>query len=121
MSRGHSFCRDGDADRIGTHGRALNAKIEKNADLSWVGEKYETLLAFTRDNEVNDKASVIALVEAFNRYRSAVVDILDERDNSGQEGLRSTILEEFFFHLFRDVAMKRLEGDIMAFPRNSGC
>ena len=41
------------------------------------------------------------MVKALNRYRQATIPVFDRLDNSGQSGLGSTIMEEFFYLLFQ--------------------
>lgn len=53
-------------------------------------------IRFDLGNRSSRKAAVEELTEYLNAYRNISLPILEARDNSGQENLRSTILEEFF-------------------------
>jgi hypothetical protein len=71
---------------------------------------YDEFLAAIEGVKIIDEASVRALVAAVNQYRREVLYVLEDRDNSGQENLRSTIMEEFFQHLFGDIVRDLLNG-----------
>ncbi len=86
------------------HGPALKNKATETNDigLSSVLADYDSFIA-TAENIKFDinipgdvKSAVITLTEALNVYRSKAIPILEGRENSGQENLRSSILEEFF-------------------------
>jgi len=86
------------------HGPVLKNKCAgtADADLLQLVEKYdhyiESALKLTFD--LNDKVSLYSaikeLTSQLNFYRNSALSILEARENSGQENLRSSILEEFF-------------------------
>jgi len=86
------------------HGPALkNKALETNDDgLKSVLADYDIFIAaaesikFDISNPEAIRSAVIKLTQALNVYRSRAIPILEARDNSGQENLRSSILEEFF-------------------------
>ena len=55
--------------------------------------------------KVLNKRNIGRLVESFNTYRSKVAYVFEARENSGQENLQSTMMEEFFKHLLRDLVI----------------
>lgn len=50
--------------------------------------------------EVLDDAKIVEMVDALNTYRNIAIPVFDSVENSGQNGLGSTIMEEFFYLLF---------------------
>ena len=50
-----------------------------------------------------DKNGVTSFVKSFNDYRSKTAYIYERRKNSGQELIRSSMLEGFFQYLFKDI------------------
>jgi hypothetical protein len=86
------------------HGPALENKIAEtnDADLKRVFDSYKIFIttaeaiSFDIHNPESSKSAVIDLTKALNSYREIAIPILEARDNSGQENLRSSILEEFF-------------------------
>jgi hypothetical protein len=99
-----------------SHGQKLYAKLknEKNSELRTIVERYQEFLDSIDKLEVLDEVSVHKFVDSFNKYRNNVVYALEDRPNSGQENLRSSMLEEFFQRLLKDEILKAL-GDT---PRN---
>lgn len=93
---------------LGVHGRLLSNKKEKSPGLDLVWQRYEEFGSTVDDLIVNDDTSIKILVEALNLYRREVLDILEERKNSGQEKLRSSIMEEFFSKLFGNLISERI-------------
>jgi len=93
-----------------SHGKKLNAKLKKREDseLKKVAKHYQAFLEGLKKLKVLDESSVYKFVDLFNKYRSNVVYTLENRPNSGQENLRSSLLEEFFQHLFKDAMVKVL-------------
>ncbi|SDA14869.1 Bpu10I restriction endonuclease [Nitrosospira sp. Nsp18] len=86
------------------HGPVLKNKYceTKDPQLYLVLNAYEEFVAaalnipvITNDTESVKKA-IEQLTDILNRYRSFAIPVLEKRDNSGQENLRSSILEEFF-------------------------
>lgn len=96
-------------DRHYVHGALLKVKSTTGADLAAVYEHYKEFLEKTKDLSVIDEVAVKDLVSAFNDYRLAVLKPIESRKNSGQENIRSSMLEEFFCHLFIDVIKESLE------------
>ena len=96
------------------HGKALFEKIQSSGDRTLKGAYDDYLkyrekigsLKILKNKAVND------LVEATNEYRKKVLYVFEKRQHSGQEGLRSSILEEFLFHLFRDLMNQRLSNNL---------
>ena len=86
------------------HGPALeNKALETNDDqLKRVLSDYRQFIkaaediTFDLNNPKEASDAVIQLTRALNIYRNSAVPILEARENSGQENLRSSILEEFF-------------------------
>lgn len=81
----------------------LQAKSHRDDSLRSVYAKYVEFLNEISDFKIIDEFSVKKAVEAFNDYRGAVLSIIEARPNSGQENIRSSMLEEFFCHLFSDL------------------
>lgn len=90
------------------HGTNLENKFKATSDtdlgqcLSEYQKFRDTIASLSRDAPY----FVEDAVKALNAYRENAIPILEKRKNSGQENLRSTILEEFFVHLFQDVLEK---------------
>lgn len=96
-------------ERHYVHGTLLKEKSTTSADLAMVYNHYKEFLENTKDLSILDDAGVKDLVSAFNDYRLAVLEPIESRKNSGQENIRSSMLEEFFCHLFIDVIKDSLE------------
>lgn len=87
------------------HGNALNNKVTATGD-----EALTTLLkvyfSYRKALDVlleKPELDFDAIVNVLNEYRNISIPILEKRSNSGQEGLRSTILEEFMYIIFNRV------------------
>jgi hypothetical protein len=86
------------------HGATLanKAASSKDASLTVILRDYQvfleqaTALTFDLENRSSTEAAIAELTRLLNAYRQKSVPVLESRDNSGQENLRSTILEEFF-------------------------
>jgi hypothetical protein len=86
------------------HGPVLESKYKEAAapDLLMVLSAYRKFISdalairFTLRDPSSRLAAIKELTECLNLYRSVALPILEARDNSGQENLRSSILEEFF-------------------------
>ena len=89
--------------RMGNHGQLLKSKSTSGEDLKYAYEAYLRYRRTTSGLKVRDEESVRKLVEAYNTYRKEVVYLFEKRKNSGQEGLRSSMLEELFADLFGDL------------------
>lgn len=61
---------------------------------------YETYREKIKSIKSLSNHDLIQMVDALNVYRRESLPILDKLDNSGQSGLGSTIIEEFFYLLF---------------------
>lgn len=90
---------------IGIHGRILEQKICTCQDLKPIKQKYDEYRYSIRQLKIKDKESVEQAVDLLNQYRSAAIPVFESRINSGQETLRSSILEEFFTYLFKDLVI----------------
>ena len=95
-------------ERHYVHGTLLKEKSTTGKDLALVYKHYKEFLEKTKDITVLDETGVKDLVRAFNNYRLAVLEPIESRKNSGQENIRSSMLEEFFCHLFIDVIKESL-------------
>jgi len=84
------------------HGTILKSK-SSNPELNLIYQEYVRFLSTISEFTIVDETGVIRLVEAFNVYRTSVLYLLETRKNSGQENLRSSMLEELFCHLFEDL------------------
>jgi len=91
------------------HGELLQRKSSNGPDLQKIYENYKEFLCETEQLSVVNDESVKALVEAFNKYRTNSLHLIESRKNSGQENIRSSMLEEFFCHLFVDLIQDILE------------
>lgn len=59
-----------------------------------------------------DDDGILKIVDALNAYRRVAVPVFDSVKNSGQNGLGSTIMEEFFFLLFnKKISLMSIEHD----------
>jgi len=90
------------------HGKLLKTKSESSAELKKGYQWYLKFLDQISNEFITDEAGVNKLVFEFNEYRTQVIGILESRKNSGQENLRSSMLEEFFCHLFSDLLKESL-------------
>jgi len=85
------------------HGKLLKEKSTTGADLKQVYADYLQFLREVDTLKIIDAEAVKTFVSSFNEYRSKVQYIIEARPNSGQENIRSTMLEEFFRHLLQDL------------------
>ena len=87
------------------HERVLRKKVNANddQDLIFCLSKFEDLKIKANEINIVDKESVYSFTEMFNNYRKICAYIFEKRKNSGQELLRSTMLEGFFQFLFKDI------------------
>ncbi|GMO94235.1 Bpu10I family restriction endonuclease [Bradyrhizobium sp. TM239] len=85
------------------HGSLLRRKAKDNPTLASILGSYEKFSTAALSLVVSDKNSVFALVEAFNAYRNEAVYLFESGKNVPQENLRSTMLEELFSWLFKDL------------------
>ena len=90
------------------HGSKLRKKVSKikNKDDSLFGclEKYEIWKEKSLSVKTRDQAGIELLVQYLNEYKSYSEAIFDQRSNSAQEVLQSSILEEFFEYLFCNIS-----------------
>lgn len=86
------------------HGPVLKKKYHETSDSGLADallayEQYISdalSIAFDIRNKRSLNSAINLLTEILNNYRNIAVPIFEKRPNSGQENLRSTILEEFF-------------------------
>ncbi|MBS3176456.1 Bpu10I family restriction endonuclease [Candidatus Woesearchaeota archaeon] len=92
------------------HGFTLNNKLQStgDSDLKAVWSHYVGYRKKKSQIKILEDEAVRLFVKATNEYRKSSIKILESRKNSGQENLRSTILEEFFQHLFSDLIKQKL-------------
>lgn len=89
---------------LGAHGPVLQKKCDSSQDneLRKLFDVYQKFIldleniTFNINDESSSKQAIYLLTDKLNDYRNIALPILENRDNSGQENLRSTILEEFF-------------------------
>jgi hypothetical protein len=89
------------------HRDALTNKAASDAALQPVLDAYQTFATQAAKLTIRKAADVKKLVALANAYRELAMYSLEDRDNSGQENLRSSILEEFLGWLFKDVHVAR--------------
>lgn len=59
-----------------------------------------------------DDAGILKIVDALNEYRRVAIPVFDSVKKSGQTGLGSTIMEEFFYLLFsKKLSLLNIEHD----------
>lgn len=90
------------------HGSKLSEKIAKSRkrgddSLDQLWQVYEDWKQQSLAVPTRDRKGISALVDHLNTYKSRAEPILDKRDNSAQEVLVSSILEEFMEHLFAQI------------------
>ncbi|GFE67250.1 Bpu10I family restriction endonuclease [Litoreibacter roseus] len=85
------------------HGSLLLRKSAEKAVLAPALAAYEAFVKAVSALEIKDDASVIQLVGAFNAYRRAAIPIFEAGKNVPQENLRSTMMEELYAWLFKDI------------------
>lgn len=96
------------------HGNLLYKKSkQKDKDILKAWEYYKQYRNEIDSLDLLNAEEIRLLVRATNSYRNNVIGIFESRKNSGQEGLRSTILEEFFCHLFKNLVKSYLGKDTL--------
>ncbi|MDB4734469.1 Bpu10I family restriction endonuclease [Akkermansiaceae bacterium] len=89
------------------HGSKLERKAASNDDLAKPLEYYNEWKNGSEAIEGRTPADIKKLTELLEIYKSNVESVFDQRNNSAQEVLQSSIIEEFFEYLFcyleRDV------------------
>ena len=91
-----------------THGNILSKKKDSCIEMHNSWEKYVSFRRTVDVLHICDEQSIRAYVEALNLYRRETLYYYESLDNSGQQNLRSTILEEAFQHLFKDLVVEIL-------------
>lgn len=87
------------------HGNILKKKSKK-PELKSILSEYKTYRSKI-DAVVYSKSTIEELVDALNDYRRKAIPVFDKIQNSGQSGLASTIMEEFFYILFSKIIKSR--------------
>ena len=82
------------------HGSKLANKIKQHEALGPLFDCYQKWKKLYLAVETRTDEDIILLVEYLNEYKNEVEPILDARQNSAQEVLQPSILEEFFEYLF---------------------
>ena len=98
-----------------THETILLNKINNTNDDN-LKSCYKKFLEFkerTLKLNIINKQDVKKLVEYFNHYRNECAYIYEKRKNSGQELIRSSMLEGFFQLLFKDIVKKFIKNETM--------
>lgn len=85
------------------HRDTLTKKVASDAALQPVLDAYQAFATDAAKLTIRKASDVKKLVALANNYREVALYPLEDRDNSGQENLRSSILEEFLGWLFKDV------------------
>lgn len=91
------------------HGNLLEKKSKSDKEINKVYSYYKNLLLSISKYKIIDEKSITKYVSEFNTYRELSLKIIEARANSGQENIRSSMLEEFFCHLFFDLTEVILE------------
>jgi hypothetical protein len=104
--------------QVYTHGARLERKASKNPKLSGALKLYETWKFSSLAVVGRTDAEIVTLTDLLNNYKNAVEPILDSRANSAQEGLQSSILEEFFGYLFSYISLE-VGSDLLRRPASS--
>ncbi|MDB5052313.1 MAG: Bpu10I restriction endonuclease beta subunit [Bacilli bacterium] len=91
------------------HGKILNEKKNNSIELEIAFNHYCEFRRAIEGLNILSIENIRDLVNEVNDYRSKVINIFESRPNSGQEGFRSTILEEFFYHLFKDLVSRHID------------
>jgi len=85
------------------HGNLLKNKSTSDKEVKKIYESYLKFIANISALQITDDKSINKFVGEFNSYRESVLYTIENRKNSGQENLRSSMLEELFCHLFSDL------------------
>lgn len=90
------------------HGELLKSKSKSDTEINQVYQEYLKFLKNISNLKIDNDKSIRKFISEFNSYRDAVIEKIETRDNSGQEGFRSSMLEELFCHLFTDLITELL-------------
>lgn len=82
------------------HGRVLLEYVKRIASLKNVYDAYENYRKKVDSYTVLNEKTILEIVKALNDYRRVAIPVFDSMNNSGQTGLGSSIMEEFFYLLF---------------------
>lgn len=99
------------------HGKILREYITRITDamvapFSKIEKAYEEYRKAIDSVKKLDDDSILKIVDALNEYRRIAIPIFDSVKNSGQTGLGSTIMEEFFYLLFsKKISDMEIEHD----------
>lgn len=75
---------------------------------------YEAYREKVEELSIQDENGIRDIVDALNEYRKVAIPVFDKQKNSGQNGLGSTVIEEFFYLLFeKKMAIMGIEHDNM--------
>jgi hypothetical protein len=85
------------------HGDLLRRKGAKNDKLAALLPHYDLFVETAKALSVLDQESIRDLVAALNAYRRESIYVFEGGKNVPQETLRSSLLEEFFSWLFKDI------------------
>ena len=87
------------------HEHILQNKTDSTGDKDLVKclAEFKKLKKASETIQIVDEDSVFRFVESFNNYRNMCAYKFEQRKNSGQELIRSTMLEGFFQILFKDL------------------
>lgn len=91
------------------HGKLLKNKSKTDSSLEIVYNAYQEFIERISSFRIINKENIELFMQAFNYYRNKVLYIIEDRKNSGQEILRSSMLEELFCHLFSDLILDILK------------
>ncbi len=96
---------------IHEHILANKVKQTRDEDLVHCLKKYSDFKKGYQNINIVNKESVYDFIDLFNIYRSECANIYEKRKNSGQELIRSTMLEGFFQILFKDLIHLKMDGN----------
>lgn len=85
------------------HGNLLKSKSSSDAEIKKIYQAYLKFIKNISFIKINNEIAIGKFVAEFNLYRDTVLYTIENRKNSGQENLRSSMLEELFCHLFTDL------------------
>lgn len=85
------------------HGSLRKRKSTEKAVLAPALSAYEAFVKIASGLKVKDNTSENSLVDAFNAYRRFAIPIFEAGKNVPQENLRSTMMEELYTWLFKDI------------------
>ena len=90
------------------HEQILKNKINQTNDdeLLFCKNCLDDLNEKLSDLKIVNEQSVYDFCDLFNLYRKRTAYIYERRKNSGQELIRSTMLEGFFQYLFKDIIVR---------------